>query len=155
MTPNTDVIPPLHFSILVGQPPASAFQLFTEGMGQWWPLASHSVGMDAAVRCIFEGRLEGEIYEEDADGRKHPWGTVQVWDPPRRVVFTWHPGHDEDTAQEVEVRFISSGDGTRVELEHRGWERLGSEAADTRERYAGGWAIVFGERYRGVASPRS
>jgi uncharacterized protein YndB with AHSA1/START domain len=46
---------------------------------------------------------------------------------------------------EVEVRFLPDGDGTRVELEHRGWERVGAEAAEVHEAYGSpqGWATTL------------
>ena len=62
-----------------------AFRMFTEELSSWWPLATHSVCQDKAVRCAFEGRVGGEVYEEDTQGRRHVWGTVTVWDPPHRL----------------------------------------------------------------------
>jgi hypothetical protein len=59
------------------------------------------------------------------------------------VTFSWHPGRDPDTAQEVEVRFEPAEGGTRVELIHRGWEVLGPEAEQLREDYEGGWERVL------------
>ena len=32
---------------------------------------------------------------------------------------------------------------TRVEIEHRGWERLGTGGADWRDRNRGGWATLL------------
>jgi hypothetical protein len=34
---------------------------------------------------------------------------------------------------------------TRVDLEHRGWERAGENAEKIRENYSGGWDKVLGE----------
>jgi hypothetical protein len=66
-----------------------------------------------------------------------------VWEPPRRPVMSWHRGDAEHRAQEVEVRFSKAPDGTRVDLEPRGWEALGAGAADAREGYNNGWETVF------------
>jgi hypothetical protein len=41
------------------------------------------------------------------------------------------------------VRFVAEGDGTRVELEHRGWERYGDDAAETCSSYNSGWDVVL------------
>ena len=41
---------------------------------------------------------------------------------------------------EVEVRFSPDGDGTRVELEHRGWEQYPTGGADERGSYDTGWS---------------
>ena len=67
----------------------------------------------------------------------------QAVEPPHRFVVTWHPGRAADTAQEVEIRFVAVTGGTRVELEHRGWTKLGKDAAAARESYAEGWPFVF------------
>ncbi len=39
---------------------------------------------------------------------------------------------------QVEVRVTAEGDGTRVDLEHRGWERTGAAAGKAAQNYAGG-----------------
>jgi hypothetical protein len=41
------------------------------------------------------------------------------------------------------VTFTADGTGTRVDLEHRGWERLGEVAAEAREEYTQGWPRVL------------
>ena len=84
------------------------------------------------------------LYERMSDGQEATWGEVLVWDAPSRIVLTWHPG-DEDAsrATEIEVRFTPEGDGTRVDLEHRGWERLGEQAAEAQAGYDGGWEAVL------------
>jgi uncharacterized protein YndB with AHSA1/START domain len=52
---------------------------------------------------------------------------------------------------EVEVAFTSTGDGgTRIDLEHRGWEALGPDAAK-RQGYDDGWRTLF-ERFQEVAN---
>ena len=52
-------------------------------------------------------------------------GRVLVWEPPDRLVFEWRlrsflPGE----RTEVEVRFEEAPEGTRVRVEHRGWDSL-------------------------------
>ena len=142
----------LRKTIEVAAAPDRAFRLFTEGMAGWWPVRTHSVGEDRAETVVFEPGLGGRIYERTLDGDEHVWGTVTAWEPPGRVVFTWHPGRGPDTEQDVEVRFEPSGTGTRVELVHTGWERLGDRAAAVRENYDGGWDLVVGERFAAAAN---
>ncbi len=91
-----------------------------------------------------EGRVGGRILEKIRGGREVVWGTITAWEPPRRVAFTWHPGQAPSTAQDVEVRFAPSGARTRVELEHRGFERLGALGRRARRGYPIGWAYVLG-----------
>jgi hypothetical protein len=129
--------------VSVPWPPARAFARFTDELGAWWPLRSHSVGQKRAVRCVLEGRVGGQIYEEWDDGTRCVWGAVRVWDPPACAVFSWHPGHAETEATEVEVRFLAEGNGTRLELIHRNWENLGVIARQARRGYPIGWAYVL------------
>ena len=43
---------------------------------------------------------------------------------------------------EIEIRFIAEAGGTRVELEHRGWEQ-GPIMQEVAKRYDGGWETIF------------
>ena len=98
---------------------------------------------------MFEQHQGGRVYERLADGTQHEWAEIVVWDPPHRFVLAWHVNPERRT--EVEVRFLPAGTGTRVELEHRGWERLSEAvAADSRENYSVGWEFVLG-RYESAA----
>ncbi len=96
----------------------------------------------AAVSLAFDG---GRIVERAIDGDERLWGTVVAWEPPDRVAFSWHPGQGDAEATEVEVRFLADEHGTRVELEHRGWDRLGGEAEGARTGYTGpsAWGLVL------------
>ena len=51
--------------------------------------------------------------------------------PPNGLTMTWHPGRDEETAQELALTLHCGGDGTRVEVVHSGWERLGDRMAES------------------------
>ena len=52
----------------------------------------------------------------------------------------------------MEVRFSAEGAGsTRLDLEHRGWERLGDRAVEARSGYDSGWPQVL-ERYADVVA---
>lgn len=139
----TTALTPLKKSITVPWPLEAAFQRFTVRIADWWPMRSHSVGGERTQKVVFEGREGGRIYEIERDGEQHDWGRITVWDPPGRVAFTWHPGRTPDTAQEVEVRFTATREGTRVDLIHTGWERLGDLARRARRGYPIGWAYVL------------
>ena len=135
-----------------------AFRVFTEEMTTWWPLETHSRALDEdknvkAEKVVFEGREGDRVYEVMSDGAEGNWATVLAWDPPHRVVLAWKP-NDRPAEQhtELEVRFSPDGDGTRVDLEHLGWERLGPDAEEAREGYASGWPRVFDELYAAAAN---
>jgi uncharacterized protein YndB with AHSA1/START domain len=82
----------------------------------------------------------------------HTWWPLQTHavDPPHRVGYSWHPGRGEGTAQEVEVTFTPAGDGTRVDVRHWGWEKLGDRLDETITNYNEGWGVVLG-RYAQAA----
>lgn len=140
-------IDPVRKEARVPLEPAAAFSLFTERMSSWWPLSSKSVHGERAKRVVFERGEAGRIYEIAEDGSEADWGRVVTWDEPRRVVFTWHPGRSADTAGTVDVTFTPDGSGTRVELVHSGWEKLGDGAREMRAGYDTGWDDVFGRRF--------
>lgn len=146
------VLPPVKKSVHIPWGVEQAFRRFTAELATWWPLPTHSVGGADAVTCRFEERVGGEIFEEHGDGKRSVWGTVLVWEPPARVRFTWHPGEDPETRGEVELRFTPEGDGTRLELEHSGWERRGPRAKTIRRAYNLGWVYVL-EIYAGRRGP--
>jgi uncharacterized protein YndB with AHSA1/START domain len=143
MTHVAPGIPAVRRSVAVSWNPSDAFRRFTADFAAWWPSRTHSIGGRRVKRIAFECQVGGRIYEELTDGRRFQWGKVTVWDPPRRVGFTWHPSRDEREAQDVEVTFTAEGTGTRVELVSTGWERLGVRARRARKAYDVGWGSVL------------
>ena len=142
-------IAPVKKVVTVGQSVEDAFRIFTDQIGSWWPLDSHSMGGENAVSCGMDGAVGGHVFEELADGTRLNWGEVLTWDPPNRLAFTWQLNRTPEEAQIIEVTFAATESGTRVELTHSGWERLGAQAAEVRAGYASGWEFVFVERYGG------
>lgn len=144
-------IEPLRKQLKVSLPVEAAFRLFTEGMGRWWPLASHSVGKEQAGTCFIEGWAGGRIVEVLKDGSQSEWGRILVWEPYHKVKFQWYPGRAPETGQEVTVTFSEYSGGTLVELVHKGWETLGDLAQVTRDGYDTGWDEVLAQ-YSGQAT---
>jgi len=140
------VIPPIHREVLVDADPATAFEVFTSRIGQWWPLAELSV-YGAGATVAFAG---GQIVERAADGREAVWGTVTRWEPAAAVAFSWHPGRSPERASRVEVTFTAAGPQTLVTLSHAGWEAFDDPAAASAE-YGSGWPMVLA-RYRDEAA---
>jgi uncharacterized protein YndB with AHSA1/START domain len=137
------VIEPLRLSFEVACATQHAFDVWTRQIGQWWP-ADHSVSGENGLAVVLEGFPGGRIYERTAVGAEHEWGEVTIWEPPRRLVYQWHLRRDRADATEVEITFLDVGSGrTRVDIEHRGWERLGADAAEWRNRNVGGWATLL------------
>jgi uncharacterized protein YciI len=131
-------VPPIRREILVDAGPDAAFEIFTAGIGRWWPLEKLSLhGRGSTV--AFTG---GQIVESSPDGERVVWGTVTRWDPPAALAFTWHPGYSADRASHVEVTFAAAQDQTLVTLEHSGWEAFADPAA-ARAEYDHGWPVVL------------
>jgi uncharacterized protein YndB with AHSA1/START domain len=147
---TTETIPAVVRAVEVKVGPQRAFEVFTRGMGDWWPLLMFSIAEDKAVGVRFEEMEGGKVMEVTEDGREYEWAEILAWDPPHRLVLAWHPTLEPIVSTEVEVRFTAVDAGTRVELEHRGWERLGERADEARANYDEGWAPVLG-LYRDVA----
>jgi uncharacterized protein YndB with AHSA1/START domain len=128
-----------------------AFHVFIEEFDSWWP-RTHHIGKVAMKKGIIEGRLHGRCYTEQVDGSECDWGKILAWDPPHRFVMAWliDPAWqfqpDAAKASEVEVRFTPQADGTtRVDLEHRHFERLGEGANNMRMAVGseGGWGGIL------------
>lgn len=146
-----EAIEPVHKERVVHLPVDRAFELFTERMGTWWPLTSHSIARADAVTVRFEGWVGGGVIEVASDGTEWSWADVLAWDPPHRFAVAWHPSAAPEAASILDVRFEPDGDGTRVVLEHRGWEEFGAaEGARLRAQYDPGWDAVL-TRYEAAA----
>ena len=144
------MIEPLRFSFEVECPQEHAFDTWTRRIATWWP-ASHSVTVDPDLEVVLECRLGGRIFERTPAGVEHDWGEVTLWEPPHRLGYLWHLRRDRADATDVEIRFIAVGtEATRVEIEHRSWERLGAEGPAWRDRNRGGWASLL-PHYRAAA----
>jgi len=137
------VIEPIRIAFDVAAPPRQAFDVWTARISQWWP-ADHTVTAEPDLTVVLEGRTGGRIFERTREGVEHDWGEITVWEPPSRLAYLWHLRRDRADATEVEIRFVDRGDDTtRVEIEHRGWERLGAEGETWRDRNFGGWSTLL------------
>jgi uncharacterized protein YndB with AHSA1/START domain len=137
------VTEPLRMSFDVECAAERAFGLWTAKIGRWWP-PDHTVTGRPDLDVVLEGGVGGRIYERTPDGVEHDWGEVTVWSPPTRLVYLWHLRRDRADATEVEIRFVALGGGvTRVEIEHRGWERLGGAAEQWRDQNRAGWQTLL------------
>ncbi|GAB5458609.1 MAG: hypothetical protein Hens3KO_16390 [Henriciella sp.] len=132
-----------------------AFELFTDRIADWWPLASHSICArqgQTAVSTQFEPFEGGKVYETSPSGEKHIWGSVTAWQPGKHVGFSWHVGRAPGLATQVDVTFaLSDTGGTLVTLTHSNWEVLGAYAPGEHASYSPGWDQVFHEGFEAFA----
>jgi uncharacterized protein YndB with AHSA1/START domain len=133
----------VHQIVHVPLSPGQAFDLFTDGIGEWWPLEEgYSYGGDRADEIHLEAKLGGRFYERFVDGDELQVGLVTLCERPHRIVFTWHDaGWTAET--EVDVTFAPEPEGTSVSLTHRGFERLGPTGSAIADQWAGGWPRVM------------
>ncbi len=149
---STATVAAVHKTVTVRATPGRAFEIFTAEFDSWWP-RSHHIGKSPMKRALIEGRAGGRCYCEQEDGTDCEWGTVLVWEPPHRFVLAWQIDemwqYEPDAAKssEVEVRFVAEPDGrTRVELEHRHFDRHGIAAGETIRKAVdaeGGWGSLL------------
>ncbi len=132
-------------TITVDVPVEKAFQVFTDGIDDWWS-RPHHIGSADLERVVMEPRAGGRWYEVGVDGSECDWGRVLDWDPPHRLVLCWQISanwqYDPELLTTVEVRFVAeSPHRTRVELEHRDLDRFGDSAEQMRAAFdsGGGW----------------
>lgn len=128
--------------------PDTAFEVFTADIGAWWKRGTPYWNDAARGRELrFEPRAGGRLLEvHDLEtGEGFEIGRVLVWEPGKRLVFTWRQadwGSSEST--DVEVRFEPAGSGTRVTVKHGGWDRVASAGPGLSEGYGQGWAELLG-----------
>ncbi len=121
--------PGVTISMVVEVDPADAFAVFTNEIGRWWkPHYQNRFRADRSGRMHFESGVGGRLLEtyEDAPDAPFEVGRILVWEPGRRLVFDWklESFFAPEQVTEVEVCFEAIADGTRITLEHRGWDAV-------------------------------
>jgi uncharacterized protein YndB with AHSA1/START domain len=143
-------IAPVRRNVTVAAGAQRAFEVFTAGINRWWP-KSHGIGATPVRESVIEPFEGGRWYSRHEDGSEVVVGHVRVWQPPERFVVSWEisadwkPDARVALASEVEVRFVAeSSERTRVELEHRNFERMGAAAGEKmRSDVNGGWPTLL------------
>jgi uncharacterized protein YndB with AHSA1/START domain len=153
MTPEASPIAVVKRTIRVNVPIETAFRVLTERMGTWWP-ATHHIGKTPFTEIVVEPRVGGRWFEHDSSGAECDWGRVLVWEPPKKLVVSWHLqpdwkyNADSSKASEVSFEFIVEGpEATRMEFEHRHIERHGEgwEKMRVGVDSPGGWTLVLAQ----------
>lgn len=149
-------IPPVRHTVVVEAPREHAFDVFTRGLDTWW-FRDHSIGKEPMQEAVMEPRQGGRVFERGIHGTECEWGRVLVWEPPERVVIAWQLGGDwqfhpeAEYASEYEARFVAeTPTRTRVEFEHRNFERHGESGRAIRDMVDTGWRKLL-DAYAGVA----
>ena len=108
---------------VVAPDPDTAFAVFTDEISAWWkPKVTGIFRRGRSGTLKFDG---GRLLEIDSRGEPFEIGKVLAWEPPKRLVVEWRQeGFAPGDRTEVEVRFAPVSGGTRVTVEHRGWDAL-------------------------------
>jgi hypothetical protein len=128
--------------------PATAFVMFTEEIGHWWqPGPINWNDSRRAIGIRIEPGVGGrwmEVYDS-ATGEGFECGRITVWEPGVRFVFLYRDAGHVIDGTEVEVRFEAVEGGTRVTLEHRGWDKMPRDLAiEKRRTKRAGWTNILG-----------
>jgi hypothetical protein len=138
-------------SITVAADAEAAFRAFVERVGEWWHVdGPYWNDADRRIDMRMEPGPAGRLVEvyDAAKGEGFEVGRIVGWQPGRRLAFLWRQANwTADESTEVEVRFEpsgqSAGSGTRVTLEHAGWDRVASDPTAW-EGYQEGWDELLG-----------
>jgi hypothetical protein len=155
---RTITIAPVRKSIVVAASPDLAFEVFTKGIDRWWP-KTHGIGKTPLRESIFEPFVGGRWYTRHEDGEEAVIGHVRIWKPAEQVVVSWEisadwkPDSRIALASEVDVRFTAlDGGSTRVDLEHRNFERMPDPGGERMRREVdGGWPAILDLYAKAVA----
>ncbi len=123
----------------------TAFKVFTEKMDLWWP-RTHHVGACPMRELVLEAKHGGRWYSKHEDDSEVDIGYVQTYQPYDLFVLAWQVNsdfrYDPEMITEVIIQFIPEGPKTtRVKLEHRDLQKLGS--GKTVESMDQGWGMIM------------
>jgi uncharacterized protein YndB with AHSA1/START domain len=147
---RTIEIAPVRKSIVVEATPAQAFAVFTAGIDRWWP-KTHGIGQGPILESVLEPFVGGRWYARHEDGSIAVVGHVLVWQPGERLVVSWEISGQWKSdprpafTSEVEVRFSAEAGGrTRLDLDHRNFERMDTAGGEKMRREVdGGWPTIL------------
>lgn len=108
---------PVVRAVTVQTPADRAFATFTDRIGEWWPLSTHSPGESLSSDLAFE---DAKLVESGPAGTA-VWGTVT------------------GPVTSIGIDFEESDGQTRVVLTHDGREANGERAPDVREAMTESW----------------
>jgi uncharacterized protein YndB with AHSA1/START domain len=120
----------VYVALRVKATPERAFRAFVEEIGEWW---RPNVLFETTPRpgvLSFEPGEGGRLIETRENGKVFEIGTIRVWEPPGKLVFSWRQASFPlDLHTEVEVGFEAVGAETRVSVEHRGFDQVPADSA--------------------------
>jgi uncharacterized protein YndB with AHSA1/START domain len=113
-------------ALRIAAPPERTFTAFTDEIAAWWrPNGLFRFTRREGTHLAFEPDPPERLVEVGPDGERFEIGPVLAWDPPAHLAFGWRQlGFPDGRSTEVSVRFEPVETGTRVTVEHVGWEDI-------------------------------
>jgi uncharacterized protein YndB with AHSA1/START domain len=142
--------------------PELAFDVFTRETDLWWRRGMRFRGGGEGSIVRFEGERPRRLVEVSAGGETFVIGRVLAWEPGLRLALEWRSrAFTGDEVTHVDVRFEAASGGTRVTIEHAGWEAIPKEhrvrhglAGAAFAAMMGMWWGDLATTYRMRAAPR-
>jgi uncharacterized protein YndB with AHSA1/START domain len=118
-------------ALRIAATPERTFAAFTDEIASWWkPNALFRFTRREGTHLAFEPDPPEHLVEVGQDGERVEIGPVLHWEPPSLLVFGWRQaGFPEGRSTEVSVRFDPVDTGTRVTVEHVGWDEIRQQSA--------------------------
>jgi hypothetical protein len=138
----------IRHQVVVACTPVEAFDAWVDDIGQWWhpdytpdPTRFRGAGI--------EPRVGGRVFLVDATLGDVEWGRVLAVARGALVVHTSTLGQDPEHPSRISVTFVPLDEGgTRVELEHGGWDEGN---APFRQKFTD-WPLIL-DRYAAFVAP--
>jgi uncharacterized protein YndB with AHSA1/START domain len=124
-----------------------AFATYTGRIGEWWH-PRYTANAETLEAVTIEPRVGGRVYATHSDLGEDQWGTVTVWQPPRRLVYTFTLAQDARHPSEVAAEFVpnEAGPGCTLRFAHGGWNAAN---ATVRKKF-GDWPVLL-DRFAALA----
>jgi uncharacterized protein YndB with AHSA1/START domain len=112
--------------VRVAADPMRAFETFTQEIALWWqPGRLFQITPRGDGALAFEPGTGGRLITQLSNGEIFEIGRVSVWEPGKRLVFSWRQASfSAEQSTEVTVCFEPVDEGTRVSIEHQGWDTI-------------------------------
>jgi Activator of Hsp90 ATPase homolog 1-like protein len=135
-------------SVVLPLAPLAAFDLFTQKIGEWWPVdRRHTQDPASAIFLLQSGRF----YERARDGREVELGRVRSWELPKRILLDFFIATGPERPTEVEITFAAQGSGTCVTVTHRPKPESEPLWTERAPRYERSWDVVLAALARAAA----
>lgn len=113
-------------SLRVNVSPQRAFEAFTNDIGTWWqPHALFQLTPRGDGTLHFIPGEDGRLIAKLANGKEFEVGRIITWQPGKKLTLTWRQASfAPDQSTMLTVLFEPVASGTRITVEHRGWETI-------------------------------